>query len=79
MRNFEILGEASNNIQRHYPQFLVQRRELPLAAASQMRNAIAHGYFMVDLEIVWETIHTDLPILFKDLQHVLNEEGGGDL
>jgi uncharacterized protein with HEPN domain len=78
MRNFEILGEASNNIQRHYPQFLVQRRELPLAAASQMRNAIAHGYFMVDLEIVWETIHTDLPTLFKDIQHILDEEEGGE-
>jgi uncharacterized protein with HEPN domain len=43
-----------------------------------MRNAIAHGYFMVDLEIVWETIHTDLPTLFKDIQHILDEEEGGE-
>jgi len=25
-----------------------------------MRNALAHGYFNVDLEIVWQSIHGDL-------------------
>jgi uncharacterized protein with HEPN domain len=30
-----------------------------------MRNAVAHGYFDVDLEIVWRTIRTDLPA-FRD-------------
>ncbi|WP_344753926.1 HepT-like ribonuclease domain-containing protein [Gryllotalpicola koreensis] len=28
-----------------------------------MRNAVAHGYFQVDLDIVWTTIITDLPSL----------------
>lgn len=79
MRNFEILGEASNNIQRHYPQFVVQHQKLPLTAASQMRNAIAHGYFKVDLEIVWETIQADLPVLSKDIRHILDEGDGGEL
>jgi uncharacterized protein with HEPN domain len=37
--------------------------ELPLAFAYQMRNALAHGYFKVDLEIVWNTIQRDLPTL----------------
>jgi uncharacterized protein with HEPN domain len=26
-----------------------------------MRNAIAHGYFQVDYEIVWMTIKNELP------------------
>jgi uncharacterized protein with HEPN domain len=26
-----------------------------------MRNRIAHGYFKVDYELVWKTIHRDLP------------------
>src|ERR1700740_169425 len=64
IRNLEILGEASNNIQKHYPEFTVQHPELPLAFAYQMRNAIAHGYFKVDYEIVWKTIHADLPTLY---------------
>ena len=30
-----------------------------------MRNAVAHGYFKVDLEIVWKTIHTNLPEFYQ--------------
>jgi uncharacterized protein with HEPN domain len=30
-----------------------------------MRNAVAHGYFKVDFEIVWQTIQRDLPGLRK--------------
>ena len=61
IRNFEIIGEASNNIEKHYPKFSADHPELPLAFAYQMRNAVSHGYFKVDLEIVWKTIHKDLP------------------
>lgn len=28
-----------------------------------MRNCVAHGYFRVDYELVWKTIHADLPDL----------------
>ena len=52
IRNFEIIGEASNNIEKRFPDFAQSHPELPLAFAYQMRNTIAHGYFKVDLEIV---------------------------
>ena len=61
IRNFEIIGEASNNIEKHYPTFATEHPELPLAFAYQMRNSLAHGYFKVDFEIVWKTIHRSLP------------------
>lgn len=61
IRNLEIIGEASNNIEKQYPGFAAGHPELPLTFAYQMRNAVAHGYFKVDLEIVWNTIHRDLP------------------
>jgi len=60
IRNIEIIGEASHNIAQRYPGFAQDHPELPLAFAYQMRNAVAHGYFKVDLEIVWKTIHGDL-------------------
>jgi uncharacterized protein with HEPN domain len=63
IRNFEIIGEASRNIERHHPEFAVTHPELPLAVAYEMRNALAHGYFKVDLSIVWRTIRKDLPHL----------------
>lgn len=68
IRNLEVLGEASNNIQKHYKDFATQHSELPLAFAYQMRNAVAHGYFKVDYEIVWKTIHADLPVLYSQVQ-----------
>jgi uncharacterized protein with HEPN domain len=32
-----------------------------------MRNRIAHGYFDVDLDVVWETVAVSLPDLLNKL------------
>jgi uncharacterized protein with HEPN domain len=61
----DLIGEATNNIERHHPEFVAVHPELPLASAYQMRNAVAHGYFKVDVEIVWRTVCDDLPDLYK--------------
>ena len=68
IRNFEIIGEASNNIEKRFPDFAAAHPELPLSFAYQMRNAIAHGYLKVDLEIVWRTIQSDLHVLHSQIQ-----------
>ncbi|WP_454724609.1 MULTISPECIES: HepT-like ribonuclease domain-containing protein [Cupriavidus] len=68
IRNIEIIGEASHNIEDHYPEFAAAHPELPLAFAYQMRNAVAHGYFAVDLEIVWKTLQNDLPGLRRQVE-----------
>lgn len=72
IRNIEIIGEASNNIEKRYPEFTATHPELPFAFAYQMRNAVAHGYFKVDFEIVWTTIYSDLPRLRVQIQNVLD-------
>ncbi|QJE01799.1 DUF86 domain-containing protein [Massilia forsythiae] len=71
VRNLDILCEASNNIQKHYPDFATRHPELPLAFAYQMRNAVAHDYFNVDYGIVWKTIYADLPVLYRKVQHAV--------
>jgi uncharacterized protein with HEPN domain len=63
IRNLEIIGEASENIRRNFPDFAKERPDFPLKPAYGMRNALAHGYFKVDLEVVWKTIEKDLPQL----------------
>ena len=63
IRNFEVIGEASNNIKKYHPDFVRQHPEVPLNFAYEMRNALAHGYFKIDFEVVWTTIHADLPDL----------------
>jgi uncharacterized protein with HEPN domain len=73
IRNIEIIGEASRNIETRFPDFAAAHPELPLASAYQMRNVVAHGYFKVDLEIVWRTIRSDLPELHAQVETALSE------
>ena len=38
-----------------------------------MRNRIAHGYFELNLDIVWDTVLTALPELVYRLQPIRDE------
>jgi len=71
IRNLEVIGEASRNIERDHPEFAAEHPELPLTIANDMRNALAHGYFKVDLEIVWKTIEKNLPELHEMITEVI--------
>lgn len=71
IRNLEIIGEAAGNIQRRFPEFASQHPNLPLKAASGTRNLLAHGYFKVDLDVVWKTIVMDLPVLRVQIKEVI--------
>lgn len=44
-----------------------------------MRNAVIHEYFQVDVEVIWETVRADLPVLKTALQQILkNLEATGE-
>lgn len=67
VRNFEIMGEAAHKIELHHAAFAAQHPEVPWALMYTMRNRVAHGYFRVDYELVWNSIHTDLPELREQI------------
>ena len=67
IRNLEVIGKASNNIAKNHPDFATRHPEVPWGFAYEMRNALAHGYFTVDLAIVWQTIQHDLPALQRQV------------
>lgn len=69
--NFEIIGEASRNIERHHPAYAQSHPEIPWTFMYTMRNRIAHGYFKVDFELVWQTIHADLPDLHEQIRQLV--------
>lgn len=70
IRNLEIVGEACRNIERHIPEFSARYPNFPLKAAVEMRNVLSHGYFGVDLAIVWRT---NLPELRQQVQQILTD------
>jgi len=73
IRNFEIIGEASRNVERVDPNFVAAHPELPLSFAYDMRNVLAHGYYKVDLTVVWKTIERDLPYLQEQVSIALKD------
>ena len=74
IRNLEIIGEAARNIEKDYPAFASQHPQLPLAEAYATRNWLSHGYFKVNLEVVWQTIEIDLPELEAQVLRILADE-----
>ena len=71
LRNLEIIGEASNKLVRYHDEFIKQYPDVPWEDMYWMRNRISHGYFSIDFEIVWKTIHGELPALHKQIQSIL--------
>lgn len=68
IRNIEIMGEASNSIQRVAPEFAAQHDSIPWSVMYTMRNRVSHGYDKIDMEIVWKTIQIDLPALYQQVR-----------
>lgn len=73
VRNFEVLGEAAHNVEVHHAAFAVAHPEVPWALMYTMRNRVSHGYFKVDYELVWKTIHGDLPGLRAQFAALITE------
>ena len=73
IRNIEIIGEAARQIQRQAPEFVTEHPELPWTEMRSMRNKMIHGYFDVDVNVVWRTVKDDLPLLKQQIDHLLNQ------
>ncbi|RFU46162.1 DUF86 domain-containing protein [Paraburkholderia sp. DHOC27] len=70
IRNLEIVGEAARNIQRDHPSFAAAHSDIPWEEMYLMRNRVAHGYFSVDLGVVWQTLQRDLPELQQQISRI---------
>ena len=72
VRNFEIIGEAANNIPKEIRE---KYNDIPWKEIKGLRNLVAHEYFSVDKSIIWEIADKDLPeikpkfkLLLEDLK-----------
>ncbi len=66
-KELEILGEAASRVSET---FKAAHPEIPWAAIIATRNRLIHGYFDVDLEIVWTTITKHLPGIVSALARI---------
>lgn len=71
IRRIEIIGEAVRNLSQDFRR---KHREINWQSPADMRSVLIHGYFGVDLKIVWDTAVNDLPKLKKQVKKILEEE-----
>lgn len=60
IRNLEIMGEAVRGIGE---EVRARHLEIPWRQIASVRDRVIHGYFRVDLEIIWDIVETELPAL----------------
>lgn len=70
VRNLEIVGEAARNVKFHDPGFAAEHADIPWDDMYLMRNRVAHGYFSVDLSLVWNTLQRDIPELSDQIRQL---------
>lgn len=63
MLNPITIGEVAARIANDHKEFAAAHPEIPSAQMRGMRNPMAHGYFDIDLNIVWQTVNSSLPAL----------------
>lgn len=70
LRRIEVIGEAvkniSNSLKKKYP-------EIEWAKIAGTRDIIIHAYFSVDLDLVWDIIKRDIPLLKKQITKILKD------
>jgi uncharacterized protein with HEPN domain len=71
--NLITIGEAASRIVNDYGSFAATHSEIPWAQMRGMRNRMAHGYFDIDLNIVWDTVKSSLPELERQILPLVSQ------
>ncbi len=71
IKAIEIIGEAASRIS---PQTRAAHPEIPWPEIIAMRHRLVHGYFEVDLQKVWYTVHREIPSLIALIEPLVPPE-----
>lgn len=71
IRNIEVLGEAAKKLLDAVPDAPAKFPGIPFTAIYAMRNQLSHGYFVIDLDVVWKVVERDIPDLAGQVEAAL--------
>jgi len=66
-----IIGEAASGIS---DEFKKRYQNVDWRRVVGMRNRLIHGYFDINLDIVWDTVKIHIPELIKQLEKIIESE-----
>lgn len=69
LMNLIVIGEQATKVIAYHPEFVEENKEIPWQQIRGLRNRVAHGYFDVDLGLIWNTVQNDLPHLIEKLEN----------
>ncbi len=70
LRCLEVLGEAARQMPRHFRE---KHPEIPWREIGNLRNVIAHEYFGLEPEIIWDIVKTQVSPLFEKVKMLAAE------
>ena len=68
IRRLEVIGEAIKNVP---PSYKDKYPSIAWKKVAGLRDVLIHEYFGVDLDMTWEIIKKDIPILKKQIKELL--------
>jgi len=71
VRNLEIIGEAAKHIS---DEIRVQMPDVNWRKVAGMRDMLAHAYFGIDNNILWDVVQNKVPQLYKSIKAFLPED-----
>jgi uncharacterized protein with HEPN domain len=71
IRNIEIIGEA---VKRLSAATREAHPEVPWSKIAGTRDRAIHGYFNVDLDIIWDVVETELPSLRERIVTIVKKD-----
>ncbi len=72
IRNVEVIGEAA----RQLPAVIrAAAPDVPWPEIIGMRNILAHAYFTIDADILWDVVSAEVPALAAQVERLLDGDG----
>jgi len=67
IHSLEIIGETARQVPKSFKE---KHSDFPWRETASLRNVIAHEYFGLDIEIIWDVVRTRIPLLAEQVRQI---------